>query len=90
MDNKKLIETVATKMGKGKEEIAHLTDCLSDAICDTLKEGDAVAIPSVGTFETKMRAERTALHPASGKRLLIPPKISVIFKPSLLLKQRLR
>lgn len=90
MDNKTLIDTVASRLEKSKEEIAELIDSLGIVMADVLKGGDVVAIPSVGTFETKLKAERIALHPSSGKKLLVPPKISINFKPSSLLKQKIR
>ncbi|MDE5673785.1 MAG: HU family DNA-binding protein, partial [Muribaculaceae bacterium] len=51
---------------------------------------DSISVPSFGTFEPRKRLERVALHPASGKRLLVPPKIVLTFKPSVLLKQKTR
>ena len=86
MDNKTLIDTIAGKIGKSRE----MTDALGIVIADTIKDGDTIAIPSVGTFEPKLRAERIAVHPSSGKRLLVPPKLSIYFKPSTLLKQKIR
>lgn len=90
MDNKTLIDTVASRLDKSHEEIAELTEALGLVIADVLKAGDVVAIPSVGTFETKLKAERIALHPSTGKRLLVPPKINITFKPSSSLKQKIR
>lgn len=90
MDNRKLIDTIAQSLDKSREEISEMADMLCSIICDSIKDGDAVAIPSVGTFETKLRTERIAVHPSSGKKLLVPPKLSVNFKPSALLKQKIR
>lgn len=90
METKKLIDTIAANLNKSKEEIAEISESLCAIITDALKDGDSVAIPTVGTFETKLRAERTAIHPSTGKKLLVPPKISVNFKPSALLKQKIR
>lgn len=90
MDNKTLIDTVASRLEKSKEEIAELINSLGIVMADVLKGGDVVAIPSLGTFETKLKAERIALHPSSGKKLLVPPKISINFKTSSLLKQKIR
>ena len=55
-----------------------------------VKEGDMVSMPGFGTFEPKKRMEREAVHPSSGKRILIPPKLTMVFKPSTLLKQKIR
>lgn len=90
MDNKTLIETVASRLEKSREEVSELTEALGLVMADILKAGDIVAVPSVGTFETKLKAERIALHPSTGKKLLVPPKININFKPSTLLKQKIR
>ena len=49
---------------------------------------DSVAIPSFGTFEPRKRIERIAVHPSSGKKLMVPPKIVMNFRASQILKQR--
>lgn len=90
MDNKKLIDSIATALDKDRDEIAALADALCEVVTNTLKEGNIVAIPTFGSFEPKLKAERIAVHPSTGKKLLVPPKISVNFKPSALLKQKIR
>ena len=90
MDTKRLTDILAERLGKGSEETGALVNALSLTIADALKDGNSVAIPSVGSFETKMRAERLTVHPSSGKRLLIPPKLTVVFKPAAALKQRIK
>lgn len=90
MDNKKFIDSISARLGKSKEEVGKLIESLAKVVSDSVKEGDTVAIPSVGSFEAKMRMEREAMHPSSGKRILVPPKLSVVFKPSALFKQKLR
>ncbi len=90
MDSKTLTDIVADKTGRSKTEIQNLIDCLAVEVAETLKEGDSITIPSVGSFEPRKRLERVSVHPTTGKRLLIPPKLSVVFKPSSLLKQKIR
>ncbi|MDE6057969.1 MAG: HU family DNA-binding protein, partial [Muribaculaceae bacterium] len=51
---------------------------------------DSVTFPGFGSFEPRKRIERIAFHPSSGKRMLIPPKITMTFRPSSLLKQKVR
>ncbi|MDE7510193.1 MAG: HU family DNA-binding protein, partial [Muribaculaceae bacterium] len=41
-------------------------------------------------FETKKRKERLTVHPATGRRLLVPPKLVVNFKPSGVMKSNLQ
>lgn len=90
MDNKKFIDSISSRLGKSREDVGKLVDSLAQVISESVKDGDQVAIPSVGTFEAKMRMEREALHPSTGKRILVPPKLSVVFKPSALFKQKLK
>lgn len=63
-------------------------DALVGLLSEKGAEMDVVAVPGFGTFEPKKRLERINVHPASGKRMLLPPKIVMNFKPSALLKQK--
>ncbi len=90
MDTKKLIDTISSNAALSKDDSGKLLNEFSKIVSESLLEGDSVCIPSIGVFETKLRAERYAIHPSSGKRLLVPPKLSVVFKPSNILKQKIR
>lgn len=90
MDAKTLITLLAEKLGREPEDVEVLLETLSNIIVEQVKEGDSVAVPGFGQFEPKMKAERVACHPSSGKKILVPPKLSMVFKPSALLKQRVR
>ena len=79
---------MAARLGRDVEDVRVLLGSLGEAIAESVKEGKSVAIPGFGTFEPKMRMERVANHPSTGKRILIPPKLSVGFKASALLKQK--
>lgn len=90
MDFKTFIETVAERSGISFDEANELTSSLAEIIGKCGMEQDTIAIPSFGSFEPKQRQERISVHPASGKRLLIPPKIVMGFKPSAVLKTQIR
>lgn len=90
MDTKRLIDAVAVRAALSKDDTARLLNSFIEVVSDSLSEGDSINIPPMGAFETKLRAERYTIHPASGKRILVPPKLSVVFKPSNSLKQKIR
>lgn len=90
MDTKTLINEVAERTGRDPEDIEVLVGSLSSVIADRIKEGDVVTVPGFGSFEPKLRAERVTNHPSTGKKILVPPKMSMVFKPSALLKQKVR
>ncbi len=90
MDNKTLIENIASECGNTKEDVQNLLNTAFGLIADALVEMDTVVIPTFGQFESKKRKERITNHPASGRRLLVPPKIVVGFKPSAILKGKVK
>ena len=90
MDTKTLLNTVAEKIGRSPDDVASMVKALGGILADAVKQGDSVSVPGFGTFEPKMRMERVANHPSSGKKILVPPKLSLVFKPSAILKQKVR
>ena len=90
MDNKTLIDTLSRRLNTTEEAVASLIDGLCRVMGECGSELDTVSIAGFGSFEPKKRAERVALHPASGKRLLVPPKVVVAFRPSASLKQKIK
>ncbi len=66
MDNRTFIDKIAERTGRSREEISDLTESLGVIVAEAIKDGDIVAIPSVGTFEPKLFTR----HPV--KRCLSP------------------
>lgn len=89
MDNKTFIDSVAKKCAMTPAEVQKNIELFVDLLVDASAANDAVAIPGFGTFESRKRMERISLHPVSGKKLLIPPKIVLGFKPSAILKGKI-
>ncbi len=90
MESKELIDAIAKKMVRSPKDVNTLLEAFVKTIenrCGTL---DSVAIPGFGSFEAKKKNERVTVNPATGKRMLVPPKITLSFKPSALLKSKLR
>ena len=88
MDKRTLIEILSDRLNQDKEKVSGMIDAMRDCIAESGRNLDSVAFPAFGSFESKKRNERIALHPATGKRLLIPPKIVISFKSSNILKQK--
>lgn len=90
MDNKTFLEILMQRINAGKEETSEMIEALCDVISEAALEGDTVTFPGFGSFEPRKKNERVAIHPSSGKRMLFPPKITLSFRPSTLLKQKVR
>ena len=89
MDNKKFIEELSSRLDVSLNTVNLLIEGLNKEIAKSATELDTIVVPGFGVFEPKLREERVALHPASGKRLLVPPRIYLTFKQSPVLKQRI-
>ena len=90
MDYKTFIDTLSQRVNAGKDEIAEMVSSLNEVLIENALAGDSVTFPGFGSFEPKKRPERISVHPSSGKRMLLPPKITLTFRPSSLLKQKVR
>ncbi|MCH5223854.1 MAG: HU family DNA-binding protein [Muribaculaceae bacterium] len=89
MDNKTFIEELSRRLDLSRETVGTLIENFSETLGKRASEMEGLAVPNFGVFEPRMRQERIALHPASGKRLLVPPRISLSFKCSPALKLKI-
>lgn len=90
MDNKKLVSTLANKLGRSTDDVSKLLDAFTGVVVDRCGELDSIAIPSFGTFEPKKKNERVVVNPGNGKRMLVPPKVVMSFKISNVFKGKLK
>ena len=88
MDSKTLMDKLSLRSASTPSEAARLLEAFTTVIAQAASTYDSVNLPACGAFEVRKRAERVAVHPATGKRLLIPPKLALVFRPSSILKQK--
>lgn len=89
MDNKKFIEELSARLDVSVASVNTLIEAMAQEFVKTAANLDGIVIQGFGIFEPKMRHERVAVHPVSGKRLLVPPRIYLSFKQSAVLKQKI-
>lgn len=90
MTNKEFITTLSERNGITAKEAQRLVDCLTETMADTLDEGDTITIQGFGNYEVKKKMERIIVNPTTKQRQLIPPKLAVAFKPSNVLKDKIK
>ncbi len=90
MDNKQLQDIIAKRMGRNNADVSKLIEAFITTVKENCGELDSIAIPGFGTFEGKKKNERIVVNPSTSKRMLVPPKITLNFKPSALLKAKLK
>ncbi len=85
-----MIDTVAANLGRTPEDVGKLLEAFVGVLTTSCCEMDSVHVPGFGSFEPKKRDERIMVHPSTGKRMLVPPKVTVGFKVSNVLKAKLK
>jgi len=86
MNKSDLIRELAKdfKMGH-KQDARVVVDSVFDAMCDALLEGDRIELRGFGSLRSKKRNARVARNPKSGRKVFVPDRAVVHFKPSNLL-----
>lgn len=90
MDAKAFNDELSKRLGRDPHDISLLCGELANVLAEAVTEGDSVVIPAFGMFEPKKRNERVAQHPSTGKKILLPPKLTIGFKPSATLRQKMK
>ena len=80
MNKAGLVDAVNAQLGTTKVQAEAVVDTVFDAIVNTLKKGDEVAIAGIGKFTVKHRKARDARNPKTGATVKVPatkvPKFS--------------
>ena len=89
MDNNAVVNELSKSMGRDAKDIAALLDGITAIMREKLSAMDSIAIPGFGTFEPVKEDEQIQNDLSTGKRLLLPPEITVQFKSSALLRRKI-
>ncbi len=90
MNNKEFIADLATRLDEKAKETQRLASLFSTVFAESLEEGDSLSIQGFGTFEVKKKLERIVTNPTNKQRMLVPPKLALSFKPSNILKDKIK
>lgn len=88
MEKKSLNSRVAALAGIDARTSSQLTEACARVIGELLTDGDSAAIPGFGEFSTEKTDEHVAID-AQGRRLLMPPEITIRFTPCTALRNKL-
>ncbi len=90
MNNKDFISELSQRLGYTQDDTQKMVRTLIDMMGERFLEGDTVTFPNFGTFDVKKRLERIMVNPATGQRMLVPPKLVLNFKPVASIKEKLK
>lgn len=85
-----LSEAVYQEVGLSRNESAELVEAVLDEISKNLVEGDNVKISSFGSFIVRSKDGRIGRNPKTGEEVPIEPRRVLVFRPSQVLKNRVR
>lgn len=72
------------------KDVQKLAKTFTTELANKLEEGRSLAIQGFGNFEVKKKLERVVVNPGTKQRMLVPPKLVLSFKPSNILKDKLK
>lgn len=82
-----LVDVVYRRHGAlTRNEAAEVVDAIFKTMKATLVDGRPIRIHNFGAFEVARRAQRTGVDPTSGKKIQIPPRLGLTFRPARRLK----
>lgn len=79
-----LTEQVRNKFDRpvNKADVSATLKALAVTLYDTLKQGDSIRLPGIGTFKIVERAARMGRNPRTGEQISIPARRQVKFTAS--------
>jgi len=90
MNYSELLTALALRLQLPKAEVGKRLDAATAIITAELVNNNVVSIINFGTLEVKKRQERLSIHPNTGNKILVPPKLIVKYKTSISLNKKLK
>lgn len=88
MNTKEVNTEIKKRLEVDSKVLDELMDSLSVIIKNEVLEGNSIALQGFGTFELRKKSERISVNPTTKQRMLVPPKQTLSFKPSSILKEK--
>jgi len=90
MNNKQFLTGLSGKCKLSSEQTEQQVQALIGVMENLWHEGDSVSLSGFGVLEVKKKNERVSVNPTTGVRMLVPPKLVLTYKPSSILKEKLK
>ena len=90
MNNKQFLTELSGKCPMTAEQAAQQIQTLIGVMENLWQNGDSVSLSGFGVLEVKKKNERVSVNPTTGVRMLVPPKLVLTYKPSSILKEKLK
>jgi len=90
MTKSELIDKLSEELSKSisKKDAELIINIIFREMSNALKKGDKIEIRGLGSFKVITRRARDGRNPKTGKKVSVPEKKAVFFKPGKELKER--
>ena len=85
-----MVKKLQQRLDYRREDVEAMLDSFCATIVERCAQMDTIMLQGLGTFEARKKMERVSVNPATGKRMLIPPKLVLVFKPNSAIKSQLK
>ena len=86
---KDIVNTIAAQMQLKQSVVNEVVKRTFDAIIEVLLREQRVELRDFGVFKIRTRASRQARNPRTNKRIVVPARTTVSFKPGLEMKRKI-
>ena len=90
MTKKDIVTKVSNETNLTQIDVKKIVQRTLDVILESLERGETVELRNFGVFKVKTRKGRLGRNPRTGQEVSVPEKKVVVFKPGLILKQRVK
>lgn len=84
------LKIAETEPGFKQMDVKRIIQKTLDCIIESLANGSTVELRNFGIFKIKSRRARKGRNPRTGTEVQVPPKKVAVFKPGLIMKQRVK
>ncbi|MDR2147094.1 MAG: HU family DNA-binding protein [Tannerella sp.] len=82
MKDVELVTALSAQTNLSPREVIDVLSAFYKLMGDVITNGGSININGLGQFEAKKKGERISVNPTNGKRYLIPPKLTPVYKPA--------
>jgi nucleoid DNA-binding protein len=90
MTKKDIVLRIADQTNLKQIEIKKVVQAIFDCILEALVRGEKIELRNFGVFKIKQRKPRTGRNPRTGEVVPVPARKSVVFRPGLEMKKRIK
>lgn len=90
MTKKDIVLKVADETNLTQVDVKKVVQRTLDHIVTSLERGETVELRNFGVFKVKNRRGRMGRNPRTGEEVPVPAKKVAVFKPGLIMKQKVK